>query len=263
MNPVAEPDRTVVVRRNALRDRQDDRDHPYEPKGSTPESLPLKKYLALDLPILDQREEHACTGFALAAVIHCLERRRSRSNRKGTTLVSPRMLYEMAKRHDEHPGVDEPGSSARGAIKGWHKHGVCSWDLWPYRPDEIDRELTAARRRDAETRPLGEYQRIVDPKDLDVTRNALARHGIVLAMAYAHPGWRGVAPSGRIPYPNKRTSTHAFALVGYDRDGFWLQNSKGVGWGRGGFGHISNEDWQEHARDVWVVTLGEPWRPDA
>jgi hypothetical protein len=256
-----EPDRSPIMRRYARPDHEDFRDLPYKPKGPTPESLPLEKYLALDLPIMDQQDECACTGFGLAAVIHCLERKQHGG--ADTTLVSPRMIYEMAKRYDKDPGTAYEGSTARGALKGWHKHGVCAWGLWPYRPDDVDRNLTAERRQDAATRPLGEYKRIQNPTDLGQTRNALTRRGVVYAVAYAHPGWRGVTPSGRIPYPNERTSMHAFALVAYDQDGFWLQNSKGIGWGRGGFGYISNRDWQENAHDVWVATLGEPWRPEA
>lgn len=48
------------------------------------------------------------------------------------TPVSPRMFYEMARRYDEWPGENYSGSSARGAMKGWHKHGVCEEKLWPY-----------------------------------------------------------------------------------------------------------------------------------
>ena len=38
------------------------------------------------------------------------------------------MFYELAKLYDEWPGQDYEGSSCRGALKGWHKHGVCSVD---------------------------------------------------------------------------------------------------------------------------------------
>ncbi|WP_228278013.1 hypothetical protein, partial [Acinetobacter nosocomialis] len=55
---------------------------------------------------------------------------------KAPPLVSPRMFYELAKLYDEWPGQDYEGSSCRGALKGWHKHGVCRWDLWPYPIDK-------------------------------------------------------------------------------------------------------------------------------
>ncbi|MFT5334145.1 MAG: hypothetical protein ACI9GB_002052 [Halioglobus sp.] len=52
-----------------------------------------------DLDILNQRNEGACAGFALAAAINRLNRRSRNPLR-----VSERMLYEMAKRHDEWAG---------------------------------------------------------------------------------------------------------------------------------------------------------------
>ena len=47
-------------------------------------------------------------------------------------------------------------------------------------------------------------------------------------------------------------------MVGYDAGGFWLQNSWGPGWGRGGFAHLSYDDWLAHGTDVWVARLGAP-----
>ncbi len=46
--------------------------------------------------------------------------------------VSPRMFYEMAKHYDEWPGENYSGSSARGAMKGWNKHGMCAESTWKY-----------------------------------------------------------------------------------------------------------------------------------
>jgi hypothetical protein len=51
---------------------------------------------------------------------------------------------------------------------------------------------------------------------------------------------------------------HAFAIVGYDRDGFWIQNSWGADWGRDGFCHVSYDDWLVNGTDVWVARLGVP-----
>jgi hypothetical protein len=85
--------------------------------------LALEDYKALDVPILDQGTEGACTGFGLATVAHYLLRKRRVVADQSP--VSPRMLYAMARRYDEWPGQDYEGSSCRGAMKGWHKHGVC------------------------------------------------------------------------------------------------------------------------------------------
>jgi hypothetical protein len=67
------------------------------------------------------------------------------------------MLYEMAKRYDEWPGEQYSGSSARGAMKDWHKHGVCGDECWPYHTKKQDQRLNDARTSDALIRPLGAY----------------------------------------------------------------------------------------------------------
>src|SRR5687767_2649988 len=100
-----------------------------------PVERPLATFIRLTgghAAILDQGVEGACTGFGLAAV--CNHLLRAREVRPDRMPVSPRMLYAMARRYDEWPGEDYDGSSARGGMKGWHKHGVCSQALWPHEP---------------------------------------------------------------------------------------------------------------------------------
>ena len=92
-------------------------------------------YRQMRVPILDQGTEGACTGFGLATVVHYLLR--TRDVIRDDEDVSPRMLYDMARRYDEWPGEEYSGSSARGAMKGWHKHGVCSRPHWIY---DLNRE---------------------------------------------------------------------------------------------------------------------------
>jgi len=169
------------------------------------------------------------------------------------------MFYEMAKRYDEWPGEDYQGSSARGAMKGWHKHGVCSDELWPYVPDKTDSVLSHERSTDAARRPLGAYYR-VNHKDLVAMHTALAEVGVLLATGWTHLGWFKPDKSSQIPY-GKDTSVlggHAFAIVAYDERGFWVQNSWGDGWGNGGFARISYDDWLVNGLDVWVARLGVP-----
>ena len=51
---------------------------------------------------------------------------------------------------------------------------------------------------------------------------------------------------------------HAFALVGFNRDGFIMQNSWGREWGAGGFAVLSYADWLANAMDAWVARMGVP-----
>jgi hypothetical protein len=46
--------------------------------------------------------------------------------------------------------------------------------------------------------------------------------------------------------------------VGYDSQGFWIQNSWGPRWGKGGFARVGYEDWLANGFDAWVARLGAP-----
>jgi len=168
------------------------------------------------------------------------------------------MIYEMARRYDEWPGERYEGSSARGAMKGWHKHGVCSNVHWTKK----DRHPERYRVRFAEAlrRPLGAYLR-VNHKDVIAMHSAISEVGVLYATATVHDGWDRVRANGAIEYVPETsmiTGGHAFAIVAYDREGFWIQNSWGKDWGRGGFGHVNYDDWLAHGSDVWVARLGAP-----
>lgn len=251
--------RTVVKRVvNARRDTLDFRDRMFEPTlVEVPTHIPLDDYRALRIPVLDQGEEGACTGFGLATVANYLLTRRKVV--PDPAPVSARMLYEMARRYDEWPGEDYGGSSARGAMKGWHKHGVCSEVEWKYEvvPRRSAAGLTEARTADALRRPLGAYLR-VNHRDLVAMHSALAEVGILYATSAVHEGWGDVQPDGSIPWPGAVQGAHAFAIVAYDAGGFWIQNSWGEGWGKDGFARISYDDWLANATDVWVARLGAP-----
>src|SRR3546814_614186 len=213
--------------------------------------------------VLDQGEEGACTGFGLAAVVNFLlhnhgglkKSERDRYARKEHG-ASPRMLYEMAKRYDEWKGENYEGSSVRGAMKGWSRHGVCTWAEWPYDARKADR-LTPQRQLAALKRPLGAYYR-VRHLHLNQMQAALSEAGILYASAQVHEGWQQVGRDGIVPYSKTLIGGHAFAIVGFDGRGFWVQNSWGPKWGAKGFCHIGYDDWLQNAFDCWVARLGVP-----
>ncbi|MEX2148426.1 MAG: C1 family peptidase [Candidatus Rokuibacteriota bacterium] len=248
--------RTLDVRPDTL----DFRDRMYTANlYEVPTEMPLTGYLQrfgnTPVRILDQGTEGACTGFGLAAVANALLIWRRVV--PDATPVSARMLYEMAKRYDEWPGERYEGSSARGAMKGWHKHGVCADASWPYTGSKKTECLTAERAREGLHRPLGAYYR-VNHKDLVSMHAAMAEVGVLYATATVHRGWDDVGSDGVIAFPQPLTGGHAFAIVGYDEQGFWIQNSWGDDWGRGGFARVGYDDWLANASDVWVARLGAP-----
>src|SRR6476619_489041 len=197
-----------------------------------PTERPLANYLKAGVPILNQGNEGACTGFGLATVVHYLLRTRKVVPDRGE--VSPWMLYEMARRYDEWPGERYEGSSARGAMKGWYKRGICSKTHWTKEDRDADRYRV--RFAEALRRPLGAYLR-VNHKDVIAMHSAITEVGILYATASVHEGWDNVGGDGLIDFDAKTialTGGHAFAIVAYDRDGFWIQNSWGPKWGHKG-----------------------------
>jgi hypothetical protein len=278
---------TAIPRRlfDARPDRLDLRDLPYRPPlRSLPPIYPLEadinrfmsSYVTQGL-ILDQGTQGACTGFGLACVAnYLLWTRHLESKVKVPFLpVSPRMLYELAKRYDEWPGADYDGSSCRGALKGWHKHGVCGASSWPYKIDGDGASIFVPPREgwelDAAGRPLGVYYRVDRQSVVDV-QAAIVNVGAVYVSANAHDGWddllreRAAKPPTKhsdlpVIAPIKKANSrggHAFALVGYNERGFIVQNSWGRVWGASGFAVLPYDDWIVNATDAWACALGVP-----
>lgn len=251
---------------DARRDSTDFRDHVYRPAlVQLPRDLPPKPE---HLNVRNQGQEGACTGFGLAAVVDYLNGLRIEEGilDEPWEPVSSRMLYELAKRHDRWPGEEYEGSSARGAMKGWHKYGVCPDPLWPYRVGEPG-FLTAERQERALRYPLGAYYRVMPRRS--EAQAALVEAHVLFVTAKVHPGWNDPT-DGAIPYrPGEpETGGHAFAVVGYTEDGFIVQNSWGTGWGGldvgghrlGGLALWSYEDFEAHLMDAWVARMALPVR---
>jgi hypothetical protein len=229
----------------------------------------LPSYVAAGM-ILDQGQEGACTGFGLACVVnYLLWTRHVQAGGDAPALVSERMLYELARRYDEWRGENYEGSSCRGALKGWHKHGVCARALWPYRDSAGRVRLLRPADNwyvDAAGRPLGVYYRI-DKRSVVDMQAAVQEIGAIYVSARAHDGWDNVqerpAPHSHADLPvipprsaKSRTGGHAFAIVGYNEIGFIIQNSWGKGWGASGFAVLPYADWIRHATDAWACALG-------
>lgn len=279
---------TIRPRLDARPDRLDLRDLAYRPPlRSLPPRWPLDGDLRRFLPsyvkaglVLNQGNDGACTGFGLACVTNYLFF--LRQTEAGLALpkgqvesVSPRMFYELARLYDEWPGQDYDGSSCRGALKGWHKHGVCSSALWPYPLDKKNNGVFVRPKpgwdEDAVSRPLGVYYRVNKASVVDL-QAAIREIGAVYVSATVHDGWDDLAGAGTagggalrnhdgLPLigPLKdatQNGGHAFALVGYNERGFVVQNSWGTDWGANGFGVLSYEDWVTNGTDAWAVALG-------
>ncbi len=256
---------TTKFIRNVVPDHLDLRDRPYQPAVAVvPGPVLEPKYK--DLPVLNQGNCNGCTGFSLASVVNHLLRGAGR--KPAESKVSPFMLYSMARRYDEFPGSPnaDTGSSLRGAMKGWYKHGVCADDLWtkldmptaPVKNTKLDWWLDAVRR------PLGAYYR-VDTRSVTDMHVALNETGILYASAACHSGWDTgnnvkTAKGDYWAIPTQKATAadggHAFVIVGYNSKGFIIQNSWDTTWGSGGRAILTYDDWLDNAMDCWVAQIG-------
>lgn len=240
---------------DAMPDTVDFRDRMFVPTlVEVPTRSNLSAYRGLGIPVLDQGQEGACVGYGIATMANFLLRKLN--SNEFSDWISPSMLYAMAKRYDEWRGEAYEGSSARGGMKGWHKHGVCTEEKWP-RTGRKSEDLTEARASDALNCLLGAYFR-VNHRDLVAMHAAITEVGVLFASASVHSGWDDVGRDGRIEFREGFEGGHAFAIVGYDRKGFWIQNSWGTAWGDRGLAHLTYDDWLRNGNDVWVARLGVP-----
>ena len=266
----APPERRASLTR---KDAADLRDRQFLPAAiSLPDEYPTQLEVSQFLPaytgaglILDQGREGACTGFGLTCVINYLRWVKA-GNPPAMASVSPRMLYTLARRHDEYEGENYDGSSCRGALKGWFNNGVCLEEDWPYEPDKSNPARYGFADRAAQ-HTLGVYYRI-DTKSITDMQAAIAQHRAIFVSAFTHEGWNQVvwrqqppqthADLPQIPFDGRPSQDggHAFALVGFNAAGFIVQNSWGDQWGAGGFAVVTYLDWLANGMDAWVVSLG-------
>jgi len=89
---------------------------------------------------------------------------------------------------------------------------------------------------------------------------AIKEVGAIYCSAMVHKGW-WLDTADKLPIikhtPNK-IGGHAFAIVGYNTDGFIAQNSWGEKWGYFGFAVLTYKDWVENGSDAWVAVRGAP-----
>lgn len=223
----------TLKKKNILRvraDRHDARDFVYPAR---PSLLPLEvfsTYTKKKIPILDQGNEGACTGYGLATCVNYYLHMR-----KQTLTVDAESLYKNAKKNDEWDGENYDGSSCRGALNGFWKEGAVT----------ADGEYKVS---------LGSFYR-VNAKDVHEMHLALVAEGVLYVSSNVHRGWDKPSVKGEIAFDKKVEGGHSFAIIGYDESGFWIQNSWGGDYGKKGYVHITYEDWLFHGYDCWVICL--------
>lgn len=253
---------------NVLPDPFDARDLEYRPRLQPLDpTFDARRRDERTKPYVMRQTGNSCTGHAVAAMINTVFARVRSS--EPCERVSPYMLYHLARRYDEFPGEADAGSSLRGVLKGWWRHGVSLQKEWP-KLDSFSSVEDANLLDSCRKRPLGAFYR-VNAKRLDDMQSAITELHAIVASAVIHDGWLKPAveqdPAGGKPLhvirPRKGDllGGHAFVFAGYNQVGFLVQNSWGGDWGNGGFATLPYEDWLDSAYDAWVARPGVPQTP--
>ncbi len=269
------------------RDPQDVRDLIYRPSlGLLPERFlcaaldPAQKDYAGIFRLRDQKKTPTCVGQALAALIDIqrIESYRQQGDpagaRQNVQPSSADMLYAMAleiERHEAGQTVQEV-FSLRSGLKGFYNSGVCSEATWNQRPlarkGQFFDSTSVAVSVEARKLTLGAYYRV--RSFINDMHTALVEAGALYVSAQVHDGWQALS-DGVIGAAGETTYGHAFAIVGYDANGFLVLNSWGGGWGGyrfaggpplPGIALWPYTDWAANVLDAWALRLAAP-TPDA
>jgi hypothetical protein len=149
---------------------------------------------------------------------------------------------ERAARVDNIRG--DKGSTMTGNIRALQELGACTEETWPYQPNLVNKEPSAAAFEEAERFRLEEADRV--PISLRAMKHCLAEgfpfaFGLVLFKSFDRAGRAGVVPApGRAETGREAHGCHAMLAVGYsDQDEvFVVRNSWGPRWGDKGYCYI-------------------------
>lgn len=269
-----------LFKTGAARDLIDLRDYIYAPALSPlpAQHMPWDVLIGAQGPMLSIRNQgtnSTCVGQALASLI---DLQLLLGKRHPPSRVSAAMLYKMALFHDlQHAPQDDRDDATKGvrslraAIKAFFHHGAClddgSENGW--RDDDLSSTWPSENQaRFAADRTLGAYSRV--QPILHHYHCAIIEAGAVLVTAQTHDGWGHCDDQGVIRFTGAEDSReiHAFLIVGYNAQGFLVQNSWGTGWGgvpladgaarAPGMAIWRYADWARNVLDGWVLRLGVP-----
>lgn len=140
----------------------------------------------------------------------------------------------------------------RGKVKNQSHKRLNPYDIYDLREDhDMDGMVLRDAIKTVKEKGVGghiqSYARINDPVTAKV---AIQLNGPIVIGTYAYNNNRFWKPTG----DSKPEGGHATILVGWDKDGFVLQNSWGVGWGSGGRMTFPDDDWS-YVLECWTIII--------
>jgi C1A family cysteine protease len=210
---------------------------PLSPRAADPATLPPAVDLRnLCLPIRDQGQEGACSGFAAAAfreVCHAIATENLLPN-----WLSPAYIYAKT-RMDNHTFPGDGGASLADEFTTLMNWGVCPESFIPFNQDPTAAPSSAAEMAALPFRIQQALQ--IKPIEPVAVKSSLAGKQAVAIGFYIFESFDNPDPNGVVAIPNPNTEKllggHAVLVCGYDDAKSWwvVRNQQGPTWADQGY----------------------------
>jgi hypothetical protein len=203
------------------------------------EPVDLREYVP---ELLSQGPMSACVGFSYVAVIHVVE------TMAGLPYIprSPRFVYFNSRAMHGWEKRDE-GTFLRFAADGARKVGAATEETCPSDPKLVNAHPGAAAYMEAHNTRDCVFERITstgEPRLQDIRAALCSGQPVVIGTDIAQ-SLMDASPRRRVVQrPGSRETIiggHAMAVVGWDAEGFIIQNSWGPEYGENGFVWLTDE----------------------
>ena len=220
---------------------------------STVTGLPLAADLRkFDRGIENQHTTNSCTANAVVSAIEIL------LERAGKFADMSRLFCYYNARDMDGLGSRDSGANLLTAIKAVAKYGVCTEATWPFDARKVLEKPTPNCYTEAERTRITRYETtgVYSRNAIDLMRAALASGYPVVISAKLSAHIHSLRPTEvyRGSLDGARTDfLHAMCLVGYDANGFIIENSWGANWCDKGYMHMPYEVAIKDIFISWVI----------
>jgi hypothetical protein len=206
---------------------------------SLPEVFDPRKEM---LPVRTQGLYGTCVGEASA----CMKEYQEKNNIGFKDYFSPQFIYNLR----ENPAIE--GMNPRNAMKIMKNIGIVAEEDYPYgNTKAIPQDLIAK----ASNYKINSYAFV---NTIQTLKTAIYKNGpcmfTVPVYNFENTMWRPKSIKILLGY-------HAFAAVGWNKDGFILRNSYGSEWGDNGYIIFPYSDWGLHS-EIWTIIDDNSSKPD-
>lgn len=258
---------------NIIPEPRDNRDFLVSvPSGITPNlplSVDLRQYAG---SVENQLQTNSCVANSTISALELLLQKAGRF----TDLSRLFNYYNIREDYISLRGIDG-GAYLSDGFKSVAKSGVCTEQTWAFDPLKVNTKPSDTAFVEAELRKVTRYERVCNfffktPGDnsysVDMIKATLAMgYPVTIAMVVNSTIFdvQGSLSSDacwyKTPisvYPNEKLNPsiggHAMLVVGYNDNGFIIENSWGVGWGDRGYGIITYDVIKSDCFDAWTCT---------